>query len=106
MQKITLTDNSGRWFDVDASKRWDEARVYANDGTTISRATRKSWEHETLFMTIAGTFIIHCLNERNASLASFAEYDGKKAIQWLLQNGYPDEASKLDYKGEMEAFEC
>jgi hypothetical protein len=106
MPKITLTDNTGRWFDVDAAKRWVEAKVYADDGTPISCATRNSWEHETLFLTRAGTFIIHCLNERNPSLASFTEYDAKKAIQWLLQNGYPDDLAKLDYRADMEASEC
>lgn len=106
MRKITLTDNSGRWFDVDEAKRWDEAGVNADDGTPISLATGNSWEHETLFLTRAGTFIIHYLSERNPTLASFVEYDDKKGIQWLLKNGYPDEAAKLEFKGDMEASEC
>jgi hypothetical protein len=106
MRKITLTDNSGRWFDADAAKRWDEATVCADDGTPISVATRNSWEHETVFLTRAGTIIMHCVNERNPTLASFVEYDTKQAIQWLLQNGYPDDVAKWEYKGDMEASEC
>jgi hypothetical protein len=88
MRKVTLTDNSGRWFDVDAARRWDEAAIMADDGTPISRATGNSWEHEALFLTTKGTFIIHCYNDRNRSLDSFAEYDPKEAVKWLLANGY------------------
>lgn len=106
MSKITLNANSGRWFDLDSAKRWDEARVYADDGTPISLATQNSWEHETLFLTRAGRFIMHCLDEHNPSLASFVEYSLEKSVDWLLKNGYPDDVAKLDYKRVMEAHEC
>ena len=106
MTRITLTDNSGRWFDLEAAYRFDEATVLADDGTPISRATGNSWEHETLFLTTHGTYIIHFQNDRNRSLDSFSEYDPKKAVQWLLANGYPDEVAKQGFGKDVEEHEC
>src|SRR5437016_2404935 len=102
MRKITLTDNSGRWFDLEATRRFDESTAYAGDGVDVSRQTGNSWEHETLFLTTNGMFVLHCLNDRNPTLASFTEYPPDKAIPWLLANGYPDEVAKMEYRSAVD----
>lgn len=106
MRKITLTDNSGRWFDLDAARRWDEATIQADDGTPISRATGSSWEHETLYLTSNGTFVMHFFTEHNPTLPSFVEWEPRQAVQWLLANGYPDDVAKLDFGRDVGEHEC
>ena len=104
MNRVSLNDNSGRWFDLDAANRWDEAIMRADDGTPISRATRNSWEHETLYLA-QGAFIMHFFNERNPSLSQFVAWDDKKAVQWLLANGHGNDIP-TDYRKEVADLEC
>ncbi len=105
MNKISLNDNSGRWFDLDAARRWDEARIYADDGTPISRATGNSWEHEALLLTANGTFLLFAGSDRNPSLATFNIMEPEKAIQWLLANSHHDGIDQLEYSKEAGQFE-
>jgi hypothetical protein len=95
MQKISLSDNSGRWFDAQHAKQWPEAIVLADDGTAISRATGKSWEHETLFLTQAGTFVMNLLDTRTFH-SQYVECSVELAAKWLIANGYTDELARLE----------
>ena len=50
MRRQALTDGTGRWFDLDAAKRFDEATIW--DGRNrISLATGSQWDHEALYRT-------------------------------------------------------
>lgn len=100
MERITLTDGSGRWFDKDKARVWYASAVLADDGTPISTATKKSWEHETLYLTSAGEtyfFVMHFLDDHNPSLASYVELDHDKATKWLLANGYQGDLERLGF---------
>lgn len=105
MNRISLTDNSGRWFNLDTARRWDEGVIRADDGTPISRATGNSWEHEALFLTTNGTFLLFAGSDRNPSLATFNIMEPEKAIQWLLANNHHDGIDQLEYSQEVERFE-
>ena len=99
MRKTFLTDNSARWFDLDASKTFREA-VVVHEGAVISRATGNSWEHETLYLTQGGSFIICFSNDHtdlaNLSEPQYEEWGEKKAIQWLIANGHFEKVSQMD----------
>lgn len=100
MERITLTDGSGRWFDKEKAKVFHASAVLADDGTPISNATKKSWEHETLYLTSAGEryfFVMHFLDDHNPSLASYVEFDHAKASHWLLANGYQGDLERLGF---------
>lgn len=106
MRKITLFDGTGRWFDIDSAKKFDERGMLADDGTFVSLATGNSWEHETLYLTTNGTYVMFFADDRNPSLSQFVEYDAEKAVQWLLQNAYPDEVAKHGYRKAVDEKEC
>lgn len=105
MDKVSLTDNSGRWFDKDSAKEWREAVILADDGTPVSMATRNSWEHETLYLTKAGSFVMWFFNEHNHSLSQYVEWDEDKAAKWLLANGHNDDVVKLDLTNQERRYE-
>ena len=105
MNKVSLSDNSGRWFDNDCAKEWHEAVMVADDGTTVSMATGNSWEHETLYLTKSGSFVMHFVNDHNPTLAQYAEWDQKRAVKWLLANGHNHDLVKLDLANEESSFE-
>jgi hypothetical protein len=106
MNRITLADNSGRWFDIDAARRFDEKGMLAEDGTFVSLASGNSWEHETLYLTTNGTYIMHFFNDHNPSLSQFQLYDEEKGVQWLLRNGYADDVKKHDFPKAVDEKEC
>jgi len=100
MERITLTDNSGRWFDKDRAKVFHASAVLADNGTPISNATKKSWEHETMYLTSHSEsyfFVMHFLDDHNPSLQSFVEWDQDKATKWLLANGYQGDLERLGF---------
>jgi hypothetical protein len=105
MNKASLADNSGRWFDIDSAREWPESVMLASDGTPVSRASGNSWEHETLYLTSHGSFVMHFFDEHNPSLSQFVECDPKKAVKWLLSNGYNDDVAKLDLANEEKMYE-
>lgn len=105
MNKVSLSDNSGRWFDADSAKKWPEAVMLAEDGTPVSRATGNSWEHETLYLTKYGSIVMHFFDEHNASHSQCVEWDPQKAVKWLVANGYNDDVTKLDLASEAKQFE-
>jgi hypothetical protein len=95
VNKISLTDNSGHWFDKDAAKEWRAAAHLVDGGPAVSRATGKSWEHETLYLTSHGSFVMHFADDHNPTHAQYVPWEDDQAIKWLVANGYNDEAEKL-----------
>jgi hypothetical protein len=107
MRKQELTDNSGRWFDIESAKIYTEAIIMASPSscTGVSRATGNSWEHETLYLTMHGAFIMHFFDEHNPTLSQFIEWDVNTAVKWLLSNGHGGEVRKLELQNEEKQFE-
>jgi len=105
--RISLTDNSSRWFNDDTAKIWREAtiRVPEDPDACVSRVTGNSWEHERLYLTEHGSFIMCYFNERNLSATQFILVPPATAIKWLLANDYADEVPKLEYEKELREFE-
>lgn len=62
MKRINLTDTQGRnlpnWFNVDYATEYKEATFH--DGRNwISKATGMQFEHECLYKTIGGKYILN-----------------------------------------------
>jgi hypothetical protein len=96
-----LTDGSGRWFDPAKCTRWDEGTRW--DGRNhVSLATGSQWDHEELFRTPAGRWIIHWWSQWEGSTPSYREIEPAEAAEWLIANGWepPDELA-----GETAALE-
>lgn len=87
MKRVVLTDGSGRWFDREASESFEEDTFW--DGNNhISRATGSQWEHEVLYRTNSGLWILHSWSQWQGSRPSWVEIDPGAAARWLSINEY------------------
>ena len=85
MKRITLDD--GRWFDREKAHQWVEGTWH--DGRNfISLATNDQWDHETLFRTTGGKWILYQWSDRQGSDESWFEIDNDRAARWLVKNKY------------------
>jgi hypothetical protein len=96
MRKQGLTDNSGRWFDLDTAKTWAEATQWDGGPGDVSRVTGVDWLHEKLFLTVGGTFVLYSWHDNNPTLDSWAEVESEIGVKWLISNGYQKDVAKID----------
>jgi hypothetical protein len=85
MTRLLLDD--GRWFDADKAQKWDED-TYWDGHNRISCATGTRWDHETLYRTAKGRWVLHWWSQWPGTRPSFREITPQEAASWLLRNGY------------------
>ncbi len=100
MRKQELTDNSGRWFDLDTAKQWREATCWAGGPDDVSRATGGEHQHEKLFLTTHGTFVLHSWDDANPTFDTWQEADWENAVKWLISNGYQKDVQSWNLQSE------
>jgi len=87
MDRQVLDD--GRWFDPDKAEKFEEKRRF--DGhNMISLATGSQWEHEVLYRTAGGRWILHNWSQWQGSSECWDEIDNDRAARWLVRNGHED----------------
>jgi hypothetical protein len=83
MQRQAISD--GRWFDVDKAKKYSEDTWF--DGSNhISCATGSQWEHEALYKTASGRWVLNHWSQRQGSADCWAEISEEDAARWLIKN--------------------
>lgn len=87
MGRIALTDGSGRWFDPSKAQSFEEDTRW-NGNNHISCATGSQWEHETLYRTPSGRWILERTSQWQGSLPSWEEISAQRAAEWLSINGH------------------
>jgi hypothetical protein len=105
MNKIILTDGSGRWFDADTARRFDSATVTTNSGHEVPLATGDADVCDTLWLTFQGTFVLTRSIEQHPEADSAEEIDMKTAASWLMSYGHQGELKKFDMGLEEGALE-
>lgn len=87
MKRIALTDGTGRWFNEETAERFKED-TYHDGRNWISKATGSQWEHQCLYRTKGGRFILNCWSQYQGSTESYREIDNEEAAIWFSRNGY------------------
>lgn len=101
MKRVTLTDGSGRWFDAEQAERWDEHQWF--DGRNlISSATGSQWEHETLYRTSSGRWVLHSTSARQGVPDRWVELAPSRAAAWLVRNKKEPPEELLKYVEALE----
>ena len=83
MQRQAL--ENGGWFDVDAA-RWVDEDTYWDGNNHISVATGSQWDHEELYVTRQGRFVLHHSSQWQGSQDEWEEIDARDAAEWLVRN--------------------
>jgi len=88
MGRISL--GNGTWFDDRKGTSWDESTTW-NGNNHVSDATGSQWEHETLYRTAKGTWVLHSWSQWQGSLPSYEVINETTATEWLIANGHGDD---------------
>jgi hypothetical protein len=97
MQRQALTDGSGRWFDLDSAECFDE-HTWWNGNNHISKATGSQWDHEKLYRTAGGRWILNQWSQWQGSSETWEEINDAEAAAWLVTNNHePHEACEEQY---------
>ena len=77
----------GGWIDLDTAKKFVEDRHF--DGRNmISAATGSQWEHETLYRSKGGVYVLHTWSQCQGSQDTWERISVDEAVEWLLKNDY------------------
>lgn len=108
MKKVPLTDNSGRWFDMDAAKRFEAgSHIDPQSGREVCHATDSPDYRQTLYLTPHGSFILIQSSEMyyQPDAEFVVEAAPPRAVQWLIANGHQETVKKLDLASEEAQLE-
>lgn len=92
-------DGVTRWFDESKAETFEEGRTW-NGNNNISDATGSQWNHEDLYRTRKGSWVLNHWSQMG-SIGTWMEIEDNEATQWLLKNGkeIPDDLSVDDLEG-------
>jgi hypothetical protein len=95
MSRQVLED--GRYFDTSKAEKWEEDRTH--DGSNwISDATGSQWEHEKLYRTAGGRWVLRHWSQWQGSRETWAEITNEEAARWLVRCGHEEHpACKAEY---------
>ena len=85
MTRVAL--DGGGWFDRDAATSWEED-YWWNGHNHCSRATGSQWDHERLYRTSRGRWVIKWSSQWQGSRTSYRVIDAAGAAEWLIRNGH------------------
>lgn len=74
------------WFDLDKAARFPESSF-----NHVSDATGSNIEHETLFRTSGGRYVLHWYSDLGISGQKYTAIEAEAAQAWLMTNGHSAE---------------
>lgn len=101
MSRITLTDGTGRWFSTETAEKFKETS-YHDGRNFISNATGSQWEHEILFRTKGGRFILNHYSNWQGTSETYEEISAEDAAIWFSKNGLDPHPACLTEFNELE----
>lgn len=88
-QRQNLTDGTARWFDCAKATCFDEASTW--DGSNhVSMATGSQWDHEAMYHTAAGAWVMHTHSQRQGVMETWRMVPETEAYAWLVRQGHTD----------------
>lgn len=78
------------WFDPAAASRYDEGTRW--DGSNhVSLVTGSQWDHQTLYRTKGGRWVLNCWSQRQGHAQTYQFVDDQRARDWMIRCEYPSE---------------
>jgi len=88
-RNYTTLQDTIAWFDLSKSETWEED-TYWNGNNHISKATGTQWDHEQLYKSRKGSWIINRWSQWQGSTERWTQIGESEAHEWLLRNGEAD----------------
>lgn len=99
-QNIINEDNRIEgWFDLDTALRFSEDTRW-NGNNYISISTGSQWDHEELYRTKGGRWVLHTWSQWQGSVEYWEFITAAQAKNWLLLNN--DDAAVIRFFGPIE----
>jgi hypothetical protein len=92
---MILTDDSGNWFDKDTAEEFCESTRF-NGNNRISIATGSQWDHQSLYRTKKGEWILHNWSQRQGVSEDIRRIEEHLAFTWLIKNDYSQHVPALN----------
>jgi hypothetical protein len=97
MTRQTL--DGGGWFDFDTATKFTGRAAF--DGSSCS--TGSQWEHECVYRTKRGTYVLHHWSDWQGSRDTWTRLNTDEAVAWLLLNDHePDCPAELAIVAALE----
>lgn len=94
-------DNDSRWFDVESATKYAE-ETYWNGSNNISVATGNQWNHETMYKTATGNWVLYSSSQWQGSSESYESLTLAEAVPWLIKNNHdPSDLGLTDLQLKM-----
>ena len=104
MKRIALTDGSGMWFDSEKADCYNEETFH--DGRNfISKATGSQWEHEAIYVTKSGKFILNNWSNYQGSRESYELISKTQAARWFTKQSFQDDEIPEVFQKEVNNLE-
>jgi len=94
--------DNGSWFDIDKATQFTEETT-GDCSNEISVNTGSEWEHEDLYRTEKGAWVLNAYSAWQGSGESWELIDGQTAVDWLIRNDHdiPDDLKQLEKTNEV-----
>jgi hypothetical protein len=89
MGHVALTNRPG-WFDPDKAAKFEEA-AWWNGSNHVSKATGSQWDHEALYLTAKGSWVLNHWSQYQGSVETYESISAEAAVEWLIKNDYTAE---------------
>lgn len=87
MKRIALTNGSGSWFDKETAIEFQEDTFW-NGSNNISLATNSQAEHEILYFTASGAWVLNTWSQFEGSGETYDMIDPEQAAIWMGLNNH------------------
>lgn len=104
MERIALTNGNGSWFDADKAEYFEE-NTFWNGNNHISAATGAQWEHQSIYLTSSGKWILKCWSNWQGSRTTYEEISAEDAAVWFAKQGFADDNIPPSLLEHVNSFE-
>ena len=104
MTRVAITNGKGAWFNTDSAQKIEE-ESYHDGYNFISEATGSQWEHECLWITRGGKFVLNHWSQYQGGVETYKLIDKKEAAEWISKQSFEWDDIPGIFRGEVESFE-
>lgn len=104
MKRVAITNGTGIWFDSEKAEKFEE-KTYWNGNNHISKATGSQLEHESIFLTKGGAFVLSHWSQFQGSVDTCEIISKEEASKWFAKQEFSDDELPKDLLGDVYGLE-